>query len=256
FIDDAKKLNPKIIDFNKSTKEAEFNSNSSHNSLTLESRQIGISLLGGTGIMHNHRNVFSAGFWVRSRGLTYLVTCGHCAAGGTKNPDGFIDFYYTPWNDVSNFSPEDYIGPMTMSDVAVVDRAFILRNNSRFIPSPNIKNSDFRVYPELQISDVILGPDQSMIGLPVCKSGYRTHVLCGELRSVNAKIIQSGKNYENMILTSHIGKQGDSGAPVFIFSDVFALGPLRVHLIGMLSGTSESDTFNSVTPIFKILKDN
>ncbi|CAG8688686.1 13584_t:CDS:2, partial [Racocetra fulgida] len=85
FIDDAKKLNPKIIDFNQSTKEAEFNSNSLHNSLTLESRQI--------------------------------VTCGHCAAGGTKNPDGFIDFYYTPWNDISRFSPESYIGPMTMSDV-------------------------------------------------------------------------------------------------------------------------------------------
>ncbi|CAG8643541.1 12960_t:CDS:2, partial [Racocetra fulgida] len=200
FIKNAKKLNPIIVDVSKSTKNVAFGS---HNPSALESRQIGIELLGGSGLTQR---------------------------GGYKH--GFIDFYYAPWWAPDTILPENLIGSMTMRDVNGTDRGFILKETSNFDVKPFILNTVSPEFPELGIAGTMFA-DDSIVGLEVCKYGRTTHYTCAKIRSINSVANVQGFIYENMIITDQIGLEGDSGAPVYVYTDVLSLGILKVNLIGM-----------------------
>ncbi|CAG8630430.1 11190_t:CDS:2, partial [Racocetra persica] len=199
FIKNGKKLNPIIVDVSKTTKKVAFGS---HNSSALESRAIGIELLGGSGLTQR---------------------------GGYKH--GFIDFYYAPWWAPDTILPENLIGSMTMRDINETDRGFILKETNNFDVKPFILNTVSPEFPELGIAGTMFA-DDSIVGL-------------------------EGFIYENVIITDQLGLEGDSGAPVYVYTDVLSLGILKVNLIGMYSGSTHLNNwpFGLVTPVYKILKE-
>ncbi|CAG8535474.1 13692_t:CDS:2 [Cetraspora pellucida] len=109
FIDNAKKLNPIIVDVSKTTEEVAFDS---HNPSTSESRAINVELLGGSGLTYRSGYKCTAAFWVNFGGLKYLVTAGNCGINGPTSRHRVIDFYYSPFWEHDSILPENLIGPM------------------------------------------------------------------------------------------------------------------------------------------------
>ncbi|KAF0463229.1 hypothetical protein F8M41_000203 [Gigaspora margarita] len=251
FINSTKKLNPiPIIDsFNEAIKETsptlKSRKNNSpilesreNNSSTLESREIQVRILGGYGVgqINNETGLIgigTAGFWVRQQGLAYLTTVGHSALNATLGPYGAVRFFFV----IPNTGPDqqfEFFGDMFRFDVRPVDRGFILPFDDDFVERPFIYNKEFPRAPLFAIADFTHTPDHA-----------KKEVV---LPNDNGVV-----EYEDQILISPMSAYGDSGSPVFTFIDPFSLGPLRVHLYGMIVATGLTERGTLVTPLYQIL---
>ncbi|RIB28377.1 hypothetical protein C2G38_2059585 [Gigaspora rosea] len=256
FINSIKKLNPiPIIDGpNKAIKE---------NSSTLKSRvnnspilEYRVKILSGYSIVGRKTvefgNKCTAGFWVRQQGLAYLTTAGHCAANGTLVPHESVRFYFIePVTEKIKF-----FGNMTRFSIEPVDRGFILPSDG-YSESPFIYSKGLKA-PLFAIADFTRTPVSFAEGAILCRSGSVTGYSCGEVTSVKVKtvffLIGYGKiNYEDLTEVSKTrGEVGDSGSPVFSFSNPLNYGT-GVNLFGMMVGGFQINNTILFLPLYKIL---
>ncbi|CAG8793775.1 43887_t:CDS:1, partial [Gigaspora margarita] len=225
-----------------------------NNSPTLESREIQLRILSGYSIAQIHEGYLyrcTAGFWVRQQGLTYLTTVGHCALNATLDPHGSIRFFFIiPGTDQLKF-----FGNMTRFEVEPVDRGFILQFDEHF-ESPYIYSKELQV-PLFAIADFTRTPVHFIDGTLLCKSGSTTGYSCGRVKSIIVNTVMShdgyGKfNYTGMVEVNTRGEYGDSGSPVFSFSNPLG-SRTGVNLFGMVIGVTRDESTILFTPLYQIL---
>ncbi|KAF0441702.1 hypothetical protein F8M41_003769 [Gigaspora margarita] len=118
-----------------------------------------------------------------------------------------------------------------------------------------IDNSDnTNLYKHLLIEE---SSDVDDAGAHVCKSGFTTHVVCGEVTETNVESsfkASNGRTYitREMIRTDIINMGGDSGGPVFSYS------PIKlpyVSVVGITIAGDESKTdYIPLSVILRITK--
>ncbi|KAF0516101.1 S1 family peptidase [Gigaspora margarita] len=225
-----------------------------NNSPTLESREIQLRILSGYSIVRREegfRYRCTAGFWVRQQGLTYLATAGHCALNST-DPHGSIRFFFI----IPGTNRAKFFGNMTRFEVEPVDRGFILPSDEHF-ESPYIYSHEIQA-PMFAIADFTRTPVHFIDGTILCKSGSTTGYSCGRVKSiiVNSVIFRDGYgkfNYTGMVEVKTRGAYGDSGSPVFSFSNQLDLSRTGVNLFGMVIGVTRDESTILFTPLYQIL---
>ncbi|CAG8770426.1 12579_t:CDS:2 [Gigaspora margarita] len=112
--------------------------------------------------------------------------------------------------------------------------------NPIMLLSAIIKNNDYERFQELFIED-----SASVIsaGGSLCKSGYTTHVTCGEVTELNAAIVSEfGSEIKlELIVFDAVSYEGDSGGPVY--SKALHLEPF-VTAVGITVNAASSDDFD------------
>ncbi|CAG8853285.1 8270_t:CDS:1, partial [Gigaspora margarita] len=226
-----------------------------NNSPTLESHELKVRILSAYAIgAKNEESHFpcTAGFWVRQQGLAYLVTSGHCALNATKDPQGYVEFYFkVPGTDQTSF-----FGKMTRLEIEPVDRGFILPFDE-YSEYPFIYSHELQT-PMFAITDFTRTPVNFAEGAVLCKSGASTGYSCGRVTSGSVKSILSNPGYglfeyDNQIEVSTRCTLGDSGAPVFSYNNPLDLSRTGVNLIGMMVGGKEDENIIVITPLYQIL---
>ncbi|RIB20604.1 trypsin-like cysteine/serine peptidase domain-containing protein [Gigaspora rosea] len=229
FIDSATKFYP-IMNY----------STSSTNSTTLrskiEERQIYERILDGEGL-HNifGEQICSVGPLMKDNfNQFFYLTAGHCFANQPLNPAGFVDFYHLPWYSPPTY---DYIGQLEHYSISPYDFGLIHVINPIMLLSAIIKNNDYERYQELFIED---SASVISVGVHLCKSGYTTHVTCGEVTELNAAIVTDfgTKIKLETIVFDAISFEGDSGGPVY--SNALHLEPF-VTVVGIAINAISSD---------------
>ncbi|KAF0554409.1 hypothetical protein F8M41_019179 [Gigaspora margarita] len=175
------------------------------------------------------------------------MTAGHCSKNGPFNPDGSVDFYHMPWSRVAY----RLIGPMAPPNMSVVDKGLISKQNDNIGVIPSVRNIDDPEFPELRIYGTV---DMDTVGSIVCKSGYFTHVDCGEILSLDATILYADdRQYSGVVKISHMGCEGDSGAPVFQFIEDLLPG---IFITGMITSGSITQGICAAVPIALLITDD
>ncbi|CAG8818123.1 4000_t:CDS:1, partial [Gigaspora rosea] len=222
-----------------------------NNSPTLESRE---EILSGYAIGHQKEGITykcTASFWVRQQGLAYLTTVGHCAANGTLDPHGAVRFFFIE-PGTENIK---YFGNMTRYSIEPVDRGFILPSDG-YSESPFIYSKELKG-PLFAIVDFTRTRVSFTEGTVLCKSGSTTGYDCGKVTSVKVKTVLIIKdygvsNYEDLTEVSTRCEYGDSGAPVFSFSNPLNYGT-GVNMFGVVVGINSIKDLMYFMPLYQIL---
>ncbi|RIB27664.1 trypsin-like cysteine/serine peptidase domain-containing protein [Gigaspora rosea] len=176
------------------------------------------------------------------------MTAGHCSDSGPFNSDGSVSFFHLPWGGIVG---RRLIGPMARPDMSVADMGFISKRNPDIGVIPSIRNTDDQEFPELIIYGTL---DSDTVGSTVCKSGYTTHVTCGEILAFGVTVtFLNGMEFNGLIKATHMSCGGDSGAPVFQFAEDILPG---IFITGMVTGGSEEQGVCVIEPIAKLITDD
>lgn len=177
---------------------------------------------GMTILMHNpetgQNRKCTLGAYVYGPSQIYAATAGHCAQGG------FNEVYYKLSNEpnMRHFGTVQFwqvMGKPTDNDIFkfATDAAYIQVDPE---VAPTV---DARIAGELAI-DAYAAPSELTPGTRVCKMGYRTQESCGYVVASN----------DSMVRTHLFGLEGDSGSPLYIYTDE---ANKRVKLVGFLSSS-------------------
>ncbi|CAG8697638.1 39872_t:CDS:2, partial [Gigaspora margarita] len=235
FIEKAKKFYP-IIKYSQPN-----SANSTKLKSKIKKRIIENLILGGDGL-HNVDGSLkcSAGLWVQDENyVDYLLTAGHCYQGSPLNPSGYVEFYLQGWYSQPTYN---YIGPLVYYSSVTHDFGLIRHVNTNSTLTTMIDNSDHpNLYKHLLIEEASNIDD---VGVHVCKSGFSTHVVCGQVTELNVESSYQLLNGRTFIWRELIGTDmgtigGDSGGPVFSYS------PIKlpyVSVVGITIAGDESKT--------------
>ncbi|RIB24486.1 hypothetical protein C2G38_2168436 [Gigaspora rosea] len=150
-------------------------------------------------------------------------------------------FNHIPWGS----RPTPYfIGQMVYHSVQNYDFGLIEFRGTHIDPMPMIRNIDSSRYRLLHIHDTT---QVSSHGVHLCKSGFTTQATCGYVRSFNGIYIDREAFVIDLIITDMHSFRGDSGGPVYFYSE--NLG--SVSLTGILiAGSHSTNNSNDITAIF------
>ncbi|RHZ75699.1 hypothetical protein Glove_212g218 [Diversispora epigaea] len=210
---------------NYTKKSEEINDKVVNNNTTKNTRQHSrdnTNLFGGDGIKNINNNIIcSLGFWCKaSSGDNVFTTAGHCLV----NKEG--PWYSKPWSSSGSPNVGDLIGDR-VNAVNQPDDFGYISIAQNVIPTYFIQNSDDTLFPLLKIKGWI----DAGVGTFICRSGFTTHVACGELIATGQTISDptTGLTLSNLDVIRYFyiaPQQGDSGGPHFTFEihDVNAVG--------------------------------
>jgi streptogrisin C len=170
----------------------------------------------------------SLGFNARTTTARYVITAGHCTAGGASwtGTGGAIGARV-----VSSFPTNDY-GIIRVDSSSAASTALVDRYSSG--------------------SDVtVSGSATATVGMAVCRSGSTTGWRCGSVTGVNATVCYSQGCVYQMIRTNVCAEPGDSGGALVTNP---SSGPVRA--VGMTSGGSGNCSSGGTTyfqPVAEVL---
>jgi hypothetical protein len=128
----------------------------------------------------------TAGFNVRIRGASYVITAGHCTRGGPR------------W---------DGLGPSVDSTFPGHDYGLIRNSSGSGNGVVELSGGKTRA---------ITSAGSSSIGERVCKSGQSSGVTCGKVTGVDETVTYAdGSTVRGLIATDLRADNGDSGSPLF-----------------------------------------
>ncbi|RIB24581.1 hypothetical protein C2G38_2031772 [Gigaspora rosea] len=222
----------------------------SNSEISMDKRSLDIQVLGGDGLFTEFKRC-SAGFLATAKNeiKNYIVTANHCR--NDKKGD-VTKFFYGAWDEKPTL---EFVGSMPPTGFSSYDFNLIdISNMSDSLkPSPAIRNSDSEQFRMLPIYD---GIPVSSHGVHLCKSGYSTHVTCGFVKAFDVfSYVRSGIYSSELIMTSMLGRKGDSGGPAFAYSDlgIVILNGIYVAVIGnvnsMILPLSMITKYGDIEPI-------
>ncbi|RIB24492.1 hypothetical protein C2G38_2168450 [Gigaspora rosea] len=86
-----------------------------------------------------------------------------------------------------------------------------------------------------------------------CKSGLTTHVTCGYVRAFNGIAIDNGLFKIDLIITDMHSYHGDSGDPVYFYSENLDSVSINGILFGGIQTTNSSNDITAILPLDIIL---
>lgn len=184
---------------------------------------------GGVGYQTDKQAICSTGFSAFDpAGLSTVLTAGHCADDGAAKTTALL-FQGVPNGRLGDFVFSQYGGPGNSrvlnpnspspgnvgTDIAVIGS---LRQDLDPLPAASTYGDPSQPGPDVKI----IGATAPVIGMPVCRSGWRTNWSCGHVAAVGIFLV-GGPNYRtdpndirafNGFLSYDVQSSGgDSGGP-------------------------------------------
>ncbi|RIB24491.1 hypothetical protein C2G38_2241995 [Gigaspora rosea] len=175
------------------------------------------------------------------------VLCGEVTAGHCYNRDTSNKYFHMPWGS----EPTTYfIGQMVYHSVLKYDFGLIEFRGTHTNPRPMIRNLDSSRYRELHMRDTT---QVSSHGVHLCKSGLITQVTCGYVRAFDGISISNGLFKTDLIITDMYSYRGDSGSPVYFYSENLDTVSLNGILYGGAQSINHSNDVTAILPLDIIL---